>query len=170
MKMYVYHTSQIMNLSTKERFEIKVSFKSLRRHRKNLRSIVCPRPFEIEMVSIYRFRSTKTMTAHFELMSFPVFEEFMRVMFTPEDPDRLLKESLVQLGASEEDIEKLIKNEKFVASAKSYFTGITCDGERALRTMLHLYRCAKKALEDENADFSGGMSKIMSIINGTEID
>lgn len=159
-----------MNLSTKERFKIKVSFKALRRHRKNLRSIVCPRPFEANMVSIYRFRSTKTMTAYFELMSFPVFEEFMEVMFTPEDPDRLLKESLVQLGASEENIEKLLKNEKFVSSAKSYFAGITCDGERTLRTMLHLYQCARKALEDENADLSNGISKVLSIVNKIEID
>ncbi len=159
-----------MNLSTKAQFELQVSSKQLKRHRKNLRSIVCPRPFEIEMVSIYRFRSTKTMTAYFELMSFPVYEEFLKVMFTPNDPDKLLKESLVQFGASEEDIEKLMKNEKFVSSAKSYFSGITCDGERSLRTILHLYRCAKKALEDENADFRSEISKVMSIINRTEID
>jgi antitoxin component HigA of HigAB toxin-antitoxin module len=164
MKMYSYKTFRIKNLSTGEPFNLNVSFKKLRKHRKHLRGIVTQRNTDRGIHQFLKYTTTETETSNFELSMFPVYEEFLKVMFKPKDPVGLLRETLIQFGTSTEDIERLMENKNFVSSATTYFNGITCDGERTLRTMLHVYRCAVKALIDENADLRSGFQKIFSRI------
>lgn len=169
MKMYNYRTFQILNLSTSQPFEFSINFKEVRRHHKNLKHIVVPRNTDRGIHLFLKYCSPQRETSYFELLMFPIYEEFLKVMFHPRDPNSLLMECLRQFGASDEQIEKLMNNPRFVSSAMSYFEGITCDGERSLRTMRHVYNCAVKALEDENADLRDSLSVLLSEISKIEI-
>lgn len=164
MKLCSYQTKQILNLSTGRPFEFQVSFKKMRRFRSFLKMTVVPRVSDRTLPLFMRYSTPAIQTKKFEATLFPVYKEFLEVMFRPENPSALLEIALEQLGASEADLQKLMTDDAFKKRAMSLFSGITCDGDRAGNTVIHVYVCAKDALTGtKTATFSDFVDLISKV-------
>lgn len=84
------------------------------------------------------FRNADQLIRCWEFTLFPAFGDVCQV-WTDGYSKELMKRILTDFGVPHEFIEQLLADDEFVAKAKPWFNGITCDGERASRTLKIIY-------------------------------
>ena len=80
----------------------------------------------------------------YEFSFFPSYQEVLKIFFANGYTTELITQILTEFGVPEPFIAKLIDDETFIHNVKPWFEGITCDGERASRTLKVVYDLTKR--------------------------
>ncbi len=83
--------------------------------------------------------SLEELTRLWELSFFPSYNELRKIWFDNGYTDELMAKILEDFEVPDDFAQKLIEDEEFVNGLKGWFEGITCDGERAARTLGFIY-------------------------------
>lgn len=86
-----------------------------------------------------------------EASFFPVYKEVIKIFTENGYTDGLVTQMLKEFGADNHLVQRLLIDADFVNSVKSWFEGITCDGERTTTTMLIVHRAALEFIEKTDA-------------------
>lgn len=133
--MPTYTTQYVMNLSTGKPFTFEVSSKTLERLEYQRKLITAG---QAPMLG-----SLEELTQTYEFSFFPVYQELLKIWIDNEFTIELITQILEDFGVTETFIQKLLEDEKFLSNTKPWFEGITCDGERASRTLKVVYDVTK---------------------------
>ena len=78
-------------------------------------------------------------TQAWEFSLFPSFKKLCRIWTENGYTDELMAEILGDFGVPDDFAQRLLEDTEFVEKVKPLFEGITCDGERAARTIKAVY-------------------------------
>ena len=83
------------------------------------------------------------VTKTYEFSFFPAYQELLKIWFENGFTIELITQILTDFGVTEPFIQRLLEDADFISSTKQWFGGITCDGERASRTLRVVYDVTK---------------------------
>jgi hypothetical protein len=129
--MPTYTTQYVKNLSTGEPFAFEVTDKWLERFelQKGL----------IETGNSLMLGTLKNLTEMHEFSFFPAYNKLLEIWNENGFTTELITQILNEFGVHESFMPKLLGDEDYISKLKPWFEGITCDGERASRTMRMVY-------------------------------
>lgn len=87
------------------------------------------------------------LVRNFEFSFFPAYEDLLEIMFDNGYTPELATKILTDFGLSNESVVGILADPNFERSVRGWFESITCDGDRATRTLEIVYRSAKNFLE-----------------------
>lgn len=134
--MPTYTTQYVKNLTTGEPFTFEVPDKKLQRLEHQKMSIATDGPSQ--------FGTVESLTEEYEFSFFPSYEKVREIFFDDGYSNELITQILTEFGVPETAVTQLINNPNFVREVRKWFRGITCDGERTIRTLKIVYAAAKK--------------------------
>ena len=129
--MPVYITQYAKNLKTGEPFTLEVTDEKLKRfeHQKEL----------IKAGRAPMLGNLDNVTQVFEFTLFPAYQELLKIWFDNGFTPELIAQILTDFGMDQEFIQKLLEDDDYISQTAPWFEGITCDGERASRTLKIVY-------------------------------
>jgi len=98
--------------------------------------------------------SVEELVKNFEFSLFPSFKDVLEIFFENGFSFDLITKILRDFGADETLIQELVRNKNFVSQIQPWFSGITGDGGRAVRTMNIVYNTALKCWKSGAMDIS----------------
>lgn len=135
--MSTYTTQYVKNLSTGEPFILEVDDEVISRLELQKKRVKAGKS------SPMLGRSVEELTKTYEFSFFPAFNEVLQIFIEDGFTTELITKILKDFGVSEPFIQKLLEDEDFISQVKPWFSGITSDGGRAVRTLAVVYNSAK---------------------------
>ena len=135
--MPTYTTQYLKSFSTDKPFTFEVTDEDLKRLELQKRNVEAGRA---PMLG----HSVEELVRNFEFSLFPSFRDVIKIFFENGFSSDLASKILRDFGADESFIQELLRNRDFVLQVHPWFSGITGDGGRAIRTMGMLYGTALK--------------------------
>lgn len=133
--MPTYTTEYVKNLSTGEPFTFEISAETLGRLQYQRKMIV--------EGSAPMLGSLENLTTIYEFSFFSAYKELLKIWTENGFTVELITQILEDFGVTEPFIQKLLEDDKFISDTRPWFEGITCDGERASRTLKVVYDIIK---------------------------
>jgi len=87
--------------------------------------------------------SVEKLTTIYEFSFFPAYKELLKIWTSNGFTTELIVQILADFGVTQPFIYKLLEDDKFISDVQPWFEGITCDGERASRTLKVVYDTVK---------------------------
>lgn len=126
----IYKTKQIRNLFTGEPFTLEVDDARVAKLEK-----------VVERVKSGEFKhlNEEKLVRSWELSFFPCYQDLLEIFSENGYTDELMAKILKDFEVPDNFAQKLMEDEQFIGRLKGRFEGITCDGERASRTLGCVY-------------------------------
>jgi hypothetical protein len=125
-----YETQKVKNLFTGEPFSLEIPEEKMRRFEEVKKMLKSGTPM---------FQSEEELIRLWEFSFFPSYQELLKIFFENGYTDELMTQILKEFGIPDDFAQKLLEDEQFIENLKGWFEGITCDGERASRTLSYVY-------------------------------
>lgn len=138
--MSTYITKYVKNILSGEQFKLEITDRDLERLEKQK---VLVGAGQAPMLA----SSVEQLVEDFEFSKFPAFQDLLGIMFDNGFSPELATKILSDFGANEQLVRELLENNGFVSRVKPWFSGITCDGGRAVRTLRIVYATALACLK-----------------------
>lgn len=132
----IYTTQYVMNLYTGKPFSLEVPDADVERLKLQA-SVLKTDEVTMPGITLAEFITLR------EFSFFPSYTEVLKIFSTNGYTEPLMRQILGEFGVPEAFIQRLLEDEKFVGAVKPWFEGITCDGERAARTLSIVYDVLK---------------------------
>lgn len=87
------------------------------------------------------------LVRNFEFSFFSAYEDLLNIMFDNGYTPELATKILTDFGLSDESVVSILADPNFEESVGEWFESITCDDDRATRTLEVVYRSVKNFLE-----------------------
>jgi len=129
--MAKYTTEFVRNLSTGKPLVFDVPDKELK--------MLARQKVQLEKGALLFCDTEKDLVLGFEFSLFSAFEEICKIFSQNGFTEEILTNLLEEFGVEEVMIEKILEDENFLSVVRPWFGGITCDGERAARTIKIVY-------------------------------
>lgn len=95
----------------------------------------------------FLYGKTEQIVTEHELSFLPSYEEVLEIFMGDGYTNDLVSLILKDFGLDDGTISLLLADDSFVRKIRGWFVGITCDGERAARTMLVVYKEAGRRIK-----------------------
>ncbi|MDD5165179.1 MAG: hypothetical protein PHG25_01395 [Candidatus Pacebacteria bacterium] len=126
----VYTTKSIKNLFNGEPFTLDVPPEKMARFEKAMKYAES---------GGHMFHTKEAFIRMWELSLFPSYQELLKIWFDNGYTPELMAQILRDFGIPNDFAQKLLEDERFIEGLRGWFEGITCDGERASRTLGCVY-------------------------------
>ncbi len=126
----IYTTRSITNLFDGKPFSLEVPPEKMARLEKAIKYAESGAPMSYTKETFMRI---------WEFSLFPSYQELLKIWMENGYTPKLMAQILKDFGIPDDFAQKLLEDEKFIEGLRGWFEGITCDGERASRTLGMVY-------------------------------
>lgn len=131
-----YTTKYVKNLSTGEPIILEVNDDVLKRLERGKRIVLSG---QVPMSG-----GIEGLVKTCEFSFFASYEKVLQIWTEDGFTTELITQILIDFGVPRSFIPKLLEDDDYIANIRPWFAGITCDGERATRTLAVVYDSTKK--------------------------